>query len=169
VTTEHQTNQADEERRTAMRAASRRIDRVEPWLHVGGALPPEDFHRLRQAGVTHVVDLRQDHEVDASVEQLTDFGIERRQVPVANREAPTAAQVQEILEWFPADRDESSLYVHCQGGFGRAGTMTVGLLVQGGLSIAEAEQQVRAVRPEISINDEQRAWLETLEQLKTNG
>jgi protein-tyrosine phosphatase len=160
VTTE-QSAQSEEE---ARRAASKRIDKVNAWLQVGGALPPEDYEHLRKAGVTHVVDLRQNHEVDAGVEQLLDFGIARKQVPVENRHAPIAGQVQEIMEWFPADRDSSALYIHCQGGFGRAGTMAVGLLVQSGLNVAEAEKQVRAARPEIAINDEQRAWLEELER-----
>ena len=51
-------------RRAAMAAASERIDRVQPWLQLGGALPPEDYERLRAAGVTHVVDLREDQEVE---------------------------------------------------------------------------------------------------------
>ncbi|MQA00729.1 MAG: hypothetical protein GEU80_15630 [Dehalococcoidia bacterium] len=153
---------AGEARRAAMRAAARRIDRVQPWLRVGGALPPEDYERLRAAGVTHVLDLREDAEVDNGVEQLSALGIERKQVPVPNRQAPTSEQVLEVLDWLPDD--DASVYVHCQGGFGRAGTMTVGLLVQRGMTIEEAEREVRADRPEININDAQRAWLEELER-----
>jgi atypical dual specificity phosphatase len=150
-------------RRAAMAAASKRIDQVKAWLHVGGALPPEDHERLRTAGVTHVVDLREDHEVDAGVQHLAEFGIDRKQVAVPNRQAPTTDQVVDVLDWFPAASEDASLYVHCQGGFGRAGTMAVGLLVQSGLSMEQAEREVRAVRPEININDEQRGWLQELE------
>ena len=50
---------ADDARRAAMRTASKRIDRVNEWLQLGGALPPEEYQRLRQVGVTHVVDLRE--------------------------------------------------------------------------------------------------------------
>lgn len=152
----------DAARRAAMAAASKRIDRVEPWLHVGGALPPDDYERLRAAGVTHIVDLREDHEVDADLDRLGALGIERKQVPVPNRQAPSTDQVLEVLDWLP--ENGASVYVHCQGGFGRAGTMTVGLLVQRGLTVEEAERTVRAARPEISINEAQRAWLDALEQ-----
>jgi protein-tyrosine phosphatase len=148
-----------------MAAASKRIDRVQPWLQVGGAVPPEDYERLQAAGVTHVVDLREDHEVDADDARLRALGIERKQLPVPNRHAPTSEQVLEVLEWLPDDG--ASVYVHCQGGFGRAGTMTVGLLVQRGLTVDEAERRVRSIRPEININDVQRAWLEDLERTRT--
>jgi protein-tyrosine phosphatase len=145
-----------------MAAASKRIDLVQAWLQVGGALPPEDYERLRAAGVTHVVDLREDHEVDADDARLSALGIERRQVPVPNRHAPSTDQLLAILEWLP--NDGASVYVHCQGGFGRAGTMAVGMLVQRGLTVEAAEREVRAVRPEININDVQRACLDSLER-----
>jgi protein-tyrosine phosphatase len=168
MTNENTGGQSSDEtaRRAAMAAASKRIDRVRPWLQVGGALAPEDYERLQAAGVTHVVDLREDAEVDAGVEQLATFGIERRQVPVPNRKAPTTQQVLEVLDWLPSDG--ASVYVHCQGGFGRAGTMAVGLLVQSGRTVEEAEREVRASRPEININDAQRAWLEELERSRTH-
>lgn len=164
VTNGQPAGEVDDARRARMAAASKRIDQVKHWLQVGGAIVPGDYERLRAAGVTHVVDLREDHEVDADSARLTELGIERKHVPVPNRHAPTTPQVLDVMEWFPAGNDNASLYVHCQGGFGRAGTMAVGLLVQSGLPLEQAEQEVRSVRPEISINDEQRAWLEGLEQ-----
>ena len=115
--------------------------------------------------MTHVVDLREDHEVDADDARLSALGIERKQLPVPNRQAPTIEQLREVIEWLPDEG--ASVYVHCQGGFGRAGTMTVGLLVHRGLTVEEAEREVRAARPEISINDVQRAWLEALQQGRT--
>jgi len=164
MTNEQPAGGVDEARRAAMAAASKRIDQVQNWLQVGGAIAPDDYERLRAAGVTHIVDLREEHEVDADSARLTQLGIERRHVPVPNRHAPTTPQMLDVIDWFPADTDDVSLYVHCQGGFGRAGTMAVGLLVQSGLTLEQAEQEVRAVRPEININDEQRAWLQSLEQ-----
>lgn len=98
------------------------------------------------------------------MQRLSAFGIERKQVPVPNRHAPSTQQVVEVLDWLGSGGDGASVYVHCQGGFGRAGTMAVGLLVHGGLRVEEAEREVRAARPEININDEQRAWLEVLER-----
>lgn len=63
----------DDARREAMRAAARRIDRVNEWLQLGGALPPEEYGRLCQAGITHVVGLREGGPDDAT--GLEAFGL----------------------------------------------------------------------------------------------
>ena len=66
--------------REAMRAAAKRIDRVNDWLHVGGALSPDEYKRFQEAGITHVVDLREEAPPDNV--RLQVLGIERRHVPV---------------------------------------------------------------------------------------
>jgi len=149
----------DEAQRAAMRAAARRMDRVNEWLHLGGAVPAGEYGRFADSGITHVVDLREDSEVDTDLARLEALGIARRQVPVPNFGAPTAEQLTEIAEWLESQGDDAVVYVHCGGGFGRAATMAVGLLMLEGLGVDEAVQQVRAVRPEIRINDAQLAWL----------
>ena len=145
-----------------MAAARKRVDHVNEWLRVGAAVPADEYERLREAGVTHVVDLREEDEAD--IARLATLGIVHRHVPVPNNTAPTTEQLAAVADWFADEADDSSaMYVHCAGGFGRAGTMADGLLVHSGLTLEEAEHTVRAARPEISINDEQRAWLRDLE------
>jgi predicted protein tyrosine phosphatase len=151
-----------DEQRAAMRAAAKRIDRVNDWLHVGGALTPEEYERFVQSGITHVLDLRE--EDIPGVAKLTELGIVRSQVPVPNGSAPSIEQLDEVVQWFDADGGESTLYVHCQGGFGRACTMAVGLLVERGAAVDDAMQQIREARPEMRINDEQLAWLRSVEE-----
>jgi hypothetical protein len=51
--------------REALRAARGRIDRVDDWLHVGGAVPPADYERLVRAGITRVIDVREEETDDA--------------------------------------------------------------------------------------------------------
>ena len=153
----------DDAQRAAMRAAARRMDRVNDWLHLGGAVPAGEYVRFSEAGITHVVDLREESEVDADLARLAELGIARRQVPVPNFGAPTAEQLSEIAAWLEAQDDGSVVYVHCGGGFGRAATMAVGLLVQEGASLDQAMQQVRDARPEIRINADQLTWLRTVE------
>ena len=51
-------------RRQAMRSAARRIDRVTVRLYVGGAIPTGEYRRFLDAGITHLVDVRKDSEVD---------------------------------------------------------------------------------------------------------
>ena len=158
----------DEARRAAMRAAARRIDRVNEWLHLGGFIPADEYQRCLDFGVSHVVDLRQAHELDEnnsppSAPRLQEMGISRRQVPVPNGSAPTRGQLVEVASWFEAEEDTSALYVHCGGGFGRAATMAIGLLILEGSRFEEALEQVREARPEIILNEEQVAWLRSLE------
>ena len=66
----------DDPQRAANRAAAKRIDRVNEWLHLGGALSPDEYERFRDARITHVVDLREND--DADVERLQVLGISRR-------------------------------------------------------------------------------------------
>jgi protein-tyrosine phosphatase len=153
----------DDETRARMRAAARRIDRVNEWLHLGGAVPPEEYNRLSEAGITHVVDLRQDEEEIGDVSSLEAMGIERIQVPVRNGAAPVFEQLIQVRQWFEGAEDSASLYVHCGGGFGRAAVMSVALLVHEGTGVDEAIELVREARPEIRLNEEQMVWLREIE------
>jgi hypothetical protein len=76
----------NDEQRAAMRAAARRIDQVTDWLFVGGFVPAPESQRLQDAGVTHVLDLRQDEELGEENSppqppRLQELGISRGQVP----------------------------------------------------------------------------------------
>lgn len=153
---------ADELQRAAMRAAAKRIDRVNEWLHVGGALPAEEYERFRDAGITHIVDLREEGAAD--VERLKDLGIALRHVPVPDRGPPTIRQLVEVAEWVGLGNKSLATYVHCKGGFGRAAAMAVGLLVAQGNTLDDAVEQVRKARPEMRLNDEQLTWLRAVEE-----
>lgn len=143
-----------------MRVARGRIDRVNDWLHLGGALPPGDYERLHAAGITYVVDLRE--ESDSDVARLNNLGIKQRHVPVPDNGPPSAAQLVDITALIC--QGDACLYVHCKGGFGRAATMAAGLLVAQGLAVEDAIEQVRAARPEMRLNDAQLQWLREIER-----
>jgi len=152
---------ADGPEREAMRAAAKRIDRVNNWLHVGGALSPDEYTRFRDAGITHIVDLREESLADGRI--LDGLGIACRHVPVPDRGPPTMGQLIEVADWLSL-QDDARIYVHCKGGFGRAATMAVGLLVLRGSALDDAVEQVRGARPEMRLNSEQLEWLHTVEQ-----
>lgn len=169
MTTEHGPPTLSEGQRAAMRVAAKRIDRVNGWLQVGGALSPDEYQRFTDAGISHVVDLRQEQELTEAncpppAGRLQELGITRSQMPVPNGSAPTTEQLDEVVQWFAAESGTSTLYVHCQGGFGRACAMAVGLLVERGIPLDEAVQQVREARPEMRLNDEQLAWLRSVDE-----
>jgi protein-tyrosine phosphatase len=140
--------------------AARRIDRVNDWLFVGGAIPAEEQYRLTEAGIGQVIDLRE--EVTADVGNLVGLGIGHHHVPVPNHHAPTAAQLDEVAGLIEAIRSKRPVYVHCAGGFGRATTMAVALLVRDGVPVDEAIGRVKRARPEMVLNDEQLGWLRGL-------
>jgi protein-tyrosine phosphatase len=152
---------ADPERE-AHRAAAKRIDRVSEWLHVGGALSPDEYVRFRAAGITHIVDLREETLADARM--LDELGIVCRHVPVPDRGPPSTQQLVAVAEWLDEQDPDARLYVHCKGGFGRAATMAVGLLVLRGSALDDAVEQVRRARPEMRLNPAQLEWLQTVEQ-----
>ena len=162
--TEHEPEhlqQSTDSGRGATRVAAKRIDRVNEWLHVGGALPPEEYARLSQAGITHVIDLREETVADAG--RLKELGLIRQHVPVADHGSPTIEQLTSVAACLAKGDEPVSMYVHCKGGFGRAATMAVGLLVAHGVGVDDALEQVRKARPEMRINDEQLAWLRIVE------
>lgn len=145
----------------AMRLAIRRIDRVTDWLQLGGAVPPDEYDRFRRAGITHVVDLREENEAD--LERLEVLDISRRHVPVADFHAPALEQLLDVDQWFKPHRGSGCLYVHCGGGFGRAATLAVALLVLDSTALDAAIERVRGARPEIRITSQQLEWLQTVE------
>jgi protein-tyrosine phosphatase len=146
----------------ALRAARGRIDRVNDWLCLGGALPPADYGRLCESGITHVVDLREESDTDTA--RLRALGIEQRHVPVPDHGPPTIQQLVDVTTVVVEGHAASNVYVHCKGGFGRAATMAAGLLVAQGVTVDEAIAQVRQARPEMRLNDAQLEWLREGEQ-----
>jgi protein-tyrosine phosphatase len=162
-----QTQPARDPAREANRAAAKRIDRVNDWLHVGGALPPDEYVRFRAAGITHIVDLREETLADARM--LDELGIACRHVPVPDRGPPRTQQLVAVADWLDEQEPDARLYVHCKGGFGRAATMAVGLLVLRGSALDDAVEQVRRARPEMRLNPAQLEWLQTVEQERRDG
>jgi protein tyrosine phosphatase (PTP) superfamily phosphohydrolase (DUF442 family) len=152
-----QAEPAGDPQREAMRVAAKRIDRINDWLHVGGVLPPDDYKRFQEAGITHVVDLREEPPSDS--ERLHELGIARRHVPVPDRGPPTVDQLVEVASWLAEGHGGARMYVHCKGGFGRAATMAVGLLILRGSAVDDAVEQVRRARPEMRLNEDQLTWL----------
>ena len=135
-----------------------RVDRVAPWLLIGPALLPEDYARLTERGVTHVLDLRAEHFDDVAT--IRRLGMEWRNLAIHDRLAPSIDQLHEVLDWIDDEvRPDGVLYMHCEGGLGRTPTVAIALLLQQGYSMPEAHRMVLAARPEIAPTGPQRDWL----------
>ena len=158
---------SDDARQEALRIARSRIDRVNKWLRLGAALPSGEYPRLREAGITHVVDLREESDSDRA--HLRNLGIEQSHVPVPDHGPPTIEQLVEITALVDKTEADTCLYIHCKGGFGRAATMAAGLLVAKGSPVDDAIDQVRKARPEMLLNEAQTDWLREVERTFTGG
>lgn len=66
--------------------------------------------------------------------------------------APTKQQIAQVLEHTKHLKEADRLLVHCHAGKSRSPAMAIGILVQSGLSPAEAFARVRLVRPELIPN-----------------
>ena len=158
------TSRVPENDETHRAAATKKVDQVNEWLHLGGAPAVDEYERLRDAGITHLVDVRVDKELIVDAVRLAQMGITYRRAPVPNFGAPTADQLDDVLNWFQAAAPDSKVYVHCVGGIGRAATVAVGLLVLSGTGLDEAVQLVSQARPQIKIGPDQMALLRTVEE-----
>jgi protein tyrosine/serine phosphatase len=96
---------------------------VTPSLYRGGQPTTEGFRELKQLGVTIVVSFR--HEKgENSLERRTVESLDMRfiSLPWNAFDAPTDGQVRAFLELL-RDNPDKRIYVHCQQGRDRTGTM----------------------------------------------
>lgn len=110
-----------------------------------------DVHRLGQAGVQHVLDLREDKEWDTptrfgreAVAALHWSGIERTSVPIVDTEALSKEQLDRTWELLSTASEDRWLYVHCRAGIERTGS-ALGAFVarQRRIGLNEALEQLR--------------------------
>jgi protein-tyrosine phosphatase len=70
------------------------------------------------------------------------------QIPVVDDDAPSLAQLNQGIEFIAREvAQDGAVYVHCGSGVGRAATMAAAYLISTGLSVDEAWQRIRQVRP----------------------
>lgn len=142
--------------------ASRSHARVAPWLYVGPALDATGYRKLRDDGVTHVLDLRSEDSDDPELMQR--LGLEWARVPIDDRAAPTDQQLAEVNAWLNAAPEQPVVYVHCEGGLGRSPTIAIALLMQRGFTRAEAHRFMLTARSVAAPTPEQDAWLAAFEE-----
>src|ERR1700704_1832360 len=136
---------------------------ITPQLAVGGAFRRRQIKRLRQRGVTAVVDCRLEAKDDA--EALKEAGIELLHLPTADRYGFSYAQMQQGVDWV-LDRMARGgrTFLHCEHGVGRGPLMGCAVLVAQGYSAPEALRIVRSARWQALPNDRQLAALLDFEQ-----
>jgi ADP-ribosyl-[dinitrogen reductase] hydrolase len=94
---------------------------------------------------------------------IADAGLSWLHLPIEDYQAPEAAfeaawhehrsRIHEIL------RDGGRAFVHCAAGLGRSGTVVARILIEAGVSLAEALEVTRATRPGAVETVEQEIYL----------
>jgi protein-tyrosine phosphatase len=100
---------------------------------VRGKAPTLDGYRsLASLGVTTIVDLRAESNLEVPVVLLQSLGIQRIHMPIKDGQTPRPDQVQQFLD--AVEQSEGLVYVHCGAGVGRTGAMSAAYLVASGHS-----------------------------------
>ena len=112
----------------------------------------EDLASLASAGVTRLILLVEDHELERwgdpdIVARAAARGVRIDRWPMADGMAPASTvEMESILESIDRARDVGNVAVACMGGVGRTGTVAACALVAAGWEAADAIAEVRRVR-----------------------
>lgn len=127
---------------------------VTEHLAVGGRVHPADIPALARAGVTHVIDTRQEHCDDA--EALAGEQIALLHVPTRDTQALTVEQLEHGAQWAAERmREGGRVLIHCEHGVGRSALLTCAVLVYGGMSAQQALSLVQKKRWQAAPNRRQ--------------
>jgi hypothetical protein len=127
---------------------------VTPQLAVGGAFRNGQIKRLKERGVTAVVDCRQEARDDSVA--LDRAGVQFLHLPTPDRHGFTYAQLHQGVDWvLDHVADGGRAFLHCEHGVGRGPLMACAVLVAQGYSAPEALRIVRAGRWQAMPNDRQ--------------
>lgn len=105
---------------------------------------------LREQGIGAIVSLteRSLRREKLLLHRLDPLGLAYRHIAVVDETAPSQAQVDELVRFVDEMLGQGeAVLVHCQGGYGRTGTMLACYLVSQGWEAEEAIAEVRNRRP----------------------
>jgi protein-tyrosine phosphatase len=110
-----------------LRVVDARVLRGDAPTHTG-------YRNLAALGVTTIVDLRAEHDLDVPTALLASLGIDWVHHPVRDGQTPTADQVEAFIDTVAGS--PGRVYLHCGAGVGRTGAMAAAYLVGTGQSSA---------------------------------
>ncbi len=127
---------------------------ITPSLAVGGAIHTRDISRLRQIGITAVVDCREEASDDELA--MARNGVEFLRLPTPDAHTLTQESLDRGVAWVRERMVQGGrVYVHCSHGVGRAPELGACVLVADGFLPGRALELVRARRWQALPNEEQ--------------
>jgi len=135
----------------------------EPKL-LGSSNPTNrELEDLSNEGFRTIISLLDEDEQSPyyDIKKMEVMGFKRYSIPIRDFTAPTLADFQKILDIVGKSLKEGKVLVHCQGGWGRTGTMAAAYWIKKGLSASKAIEKVRKSRPEaIEIPEQEESLFE---------
>ena len=126
-----------------------------------------DLELISNAGFDIVVTLIEQHEfVELGVEELGDtktseYGMRWIWAPINDGWIPSPDIASQLNLMIDSLEERRSMFIHCKGGLGRAGSVVAWLLTHHGFSSSDAIGKVREVRPGSIETISQENWVNT--------
>jgi predicted protein tyrosine phosphatase len=137
--------------------------RVTPALYIGSQHGRWGKRKLQRLGIHSSVNLRSEFDDQAHGLALDNSCY----LPTVDRTAPTLEQLREGIDFIRrALATGGKVYIHCQAGVGRAPTLAAAYLVSEGVSVEEALETIRHVRPFLDMTPSQVEQLRLLAGLR---
>lgn len=142
------------------------VSEVLPGLFVGGQQSRRGSRRMRELGITAVVNMREESD-DAARGVALDHYL---WLPITDDAAPDLASLERGSRFIETQRAaRRGVYIHCASGVGRAPTMAVAYLVWSGKTLEEAWELMRKARPFIRPTPPQFDILEAFAEKLASG
>lgn len=136
-------------------------DLISSQLIVGGFIDREDWQQLVDQGVSVVVSLQAERHDEDVFGSLQPDGYLR--LPTTDFSPPTVAQLRMGAAFIDeAVRAGKIVLIHCHAGVGRSAMQCASYLIYTGMDLGEAWELIKSKRPQVFLNDRQRAGLEAL-------
>ena len=130
-----------------------RLARVTAQVYVGGQQYPQGWDGMEAEGITAVVNMRESEHDDVAM----GVGGERHlHLPTSDNTPITVSDLQRGIAFITEEINRGGkVYIHCGVGVGRAPSMGAAYLMSQGMSVNEALDTIRAVRPFIHLTGRQ--------------
>ena len=123
-------------------------------LAVGGQIHPTNLPRLKRLGIDSIVDLRAEESDDP--ELLAAHGLAFLHLPMTDTDPLTQDQMAIGSSWIAAERSAGrKVLAHCRHGVGRSVMLIAATLIDEGIPVAEALDEIKRRRPRMAFSEGQ--------------
>lgn len=140
-----------------------KYSQITPQLFVGPQYRQAGKRKLESLEINSSLNLRIEFDDSAHGLALKNYCY----IPVINEHAPSLEQLQQGISFIQQEiANGKKIYIHCQGGLGRAPTFAAAYLISQGLTTNEAIEKIQLIRPFIDIKPGQKEQLQKYETLQ---